>query len=192
MKINEENFIEHIKKKNQKGLDYFVDTYSKLVYKVVHSVIGSGFYIHSVDECVNDVFLSIWNNIECFDNEKGNFKTWTIAISKYRAIDYRRQLIKNNSLEFDENIAEKDVSIKSESDAEHRLLMKEKRAKLLKIINEMNEIDREIFIKRYFFDQNIEDIADELEVKRTVIDNRLSRGRKALKEKINSLEGGTI
>lgn len=190
MGINEDNFIEYIKSKKQKGLEYIVDRYSKLVYKVVYNVIGSGFHAHSIDECVNDVFLSIWNNIGCFDSGKGNFKTWIIAISKYRAIDYRRKLVKNNSVEFDETIME--CADSSKNTLENTLLIKEKREELLKMINELGEIDRKIFIKRYFLDESIEDIADELKVKRSVIDNRLSRGRKVLKEKADVLKGEII
>lgn len=192
MGVNEVNFIEYIRNKNQKGLDYIVDTYAKLVYKVVHNVIGSGFHVHSIDECVNDIFLSLWENIDCFNEEKGSFKSWIIAISKYRAIDYRRKLLKDKSIEFDEKIVDSNISVKSESDTENILLMKEKREELLKMIDELSEIDRKIFIKRYFLDEDIQDIANELEVKRSFIDNRLSRGRKTLKEKIISLKGEIV
>ena len=192
MGVNEVNFIEYIRNKNQKGLDYIVDTYAKLVYKVVNNVIGSGFHVHSIDECVNDIFLSLWENIDCFNEEKGSFKSWIIAISRYRAIDYRRKLLKDKSIEFDEKIVDSNISVKSESDTENILLMKEKREELLKMIDELSEIDRKIFIKRYFLDEDIQDIANELEVKRSFIDNRLSRGRKTLKEKIISLKGEIV
>lgn len=191
MDVNEENFVEHIKNKNQKGLDYIVNSYAKLVYKVVYSVIGSGFHVHSIDECVNDILLSIWNNIDCFDNEKGNLKAWIGAISRYRAIDYRRRLLKDNDIEFDESISE-EALFGNKNNTENILLMKEKREQLLNIIKELSEMDRKIFIKRYFLDEDIEDIADELNVKRGVIDNRLSRGRKTLKEKIISLKGEIV
>ncbi|AFS79483.1 RNA polymerase factor sigma-70 RpoD [Gottschalkia acidurici 9a] len=188
MKVNEENFISYIEKKSPKGLDYAVDSYSKLVYKVVYSILGTGFHVHSIDECVNDIFLALWNNIDCFDEKKGSFKNWIIAISRYKAIDYRRQLLKDTNLEFDESLVERDKLLTNESDAENILLMKEKREKLLKMINELNDVDRDIFIKRYFLDEEIQNIAEDLEVKRSVVDNRLSRGRKTLKEKLIALK----
>ena len=70
MTINETNFIKQIKLRNTKALDFMVDSYSNLVFKVAHSVLNLSFYANYVEVCVNDIFFSIWNNIESFD--KGN------------------------------------------------------------------------------------------------------------------------
>ena len=87
MNIDKNNFIEQIKNKNQKALEFVVDNYSNLVFKVVRTTLNSAFQVQHTEECVNDVFWAVWNNIESFDSEKGNFKYWITAIAKYKSID---------------------------------------------------------------------------------------------------------
>lgn len=182
MKIDKENFINYIKKRDEKGLQFAVDLYGSLVYKVVYSVLGNNLQVNSIDECVNDVFLALWNNIESYQEEKGNFKGWLIAISKYKAIDYKRKMANENHLEYIDDFAEKACC--DDSDIENLIISKENKKELLKLINELNDTDRNIFIRTYFLGEKREDIAKDLRVNRSVIDNRLSRGRKLLREKI--------
>ena len=59
MKINEDNFIGELKNKNPKALDYLVDNYSNLIFKVVISVLGSDKREEAM-ECLNDVLLKVW------------------------------------------------------------------------------------------------------------------------------------
>ncbi|CDI49927.1 sigma-70 family RNA polymerase sigma factor [Clostridium tetani] len=183
MKIDEDNFIKKLKNKNPKALEFALGNYGNLSYKVVYSVLGSGFERHSIEECVNDVFMVIWNNIDSFKEDKGSFKSWLIAISKYKAIDYRRKLARENNLEYLDEIITNE-----EYNTENIIIIEENRQEILKAINELKDVDKIIFTKRYLLEEDIEIIAKELGVNRTVIDNRLSRGRRTLKKKLTFLK----
>lgn len=187
MNINGDNYLGELKKKNTKALDFVVDLYGNLVYKAVYSVLGSGFEIHSIDECINDVFLAIWSNIESFHSERGNFKSWIIAISKYKAIDYKRKLYKEKSLECID-----DIVIREDQEIEKLIILEENREELLHAINELKDVDKKIFIRRYFLDEDIDNIAKELGMNRGAVDNRLSRGRKVLREKLSFSKEGVV
>jgi len=86
MKINEENFLNQLKKKNEKALDYVIDTYGWIIKSVIKKHL---YNLQSVqDECINDVLLGLWNNIDKFDENKSEFKNWIAGIAKFKAIDY--------------------------------------------------------------------------------------------------------
>lgn len=187
MIINENNFVQQLIDRNTKSLDYMVDNYSNLIYKIVFSVLSSCNDHQCIEECVNDIFLSIWNNIESFNNTKGSFKSWIIAVSKYKSIDYRRKLMKNSDIECID-----DYTLSSNDSTESIIISKENKNELLSIIMEMKSIDKQIFIRRYFVQEDINDIAKSLNVTRIVVDNRLSRGRKFLREKIMALKKEVI
>ena len=53
----------------------------------------------------------------------------------------------------------------------------------------MPHIDRQIFIRRYILNEKIDDISKDLGITRGAIDNRLSRGRKTIKNKWLKLIG---
>lgn len=183
LRIDEDNFIQQLKNRNVKALEYLVDNYSELIYKVVYSVLKNT----NIDECVNDIYMAVWRNIESFNNSKGNFKTWIIAVSRYKAIDYKRAVNKNP----DEGCIE-DYDLTSKDNIEDIIISKENKNEILCIINEMKPIDKEIFIRRYFICDDISDIAKDLNINRAVVDNRLSRGRRFLKEKLIALKEGVV
>lgn len=187
MKIDETNFINELKKKNYKSMDYIVDIYGNLIYKIVYSVLNKDYETSSIEECVNDIFMKIWGNIDCFDASKGTFKTWIMAITKFQAIDYRRKLMKySDYADID------DLSLSSGESIENAFILKERRDEILSAIHEMKEPDKYIFLKRYFFNEDIDTIARSLSLTKAAVENRLSRGRKLLKGKLIDLKEGAI
>lgn len=189
MIIDHNNFIKELQKKNPKALDFTVDTYINLVFKIAGNILNTSFHNQYAEECVNDVFWSVWNNIESFDYEKGNFKYWITAIAKYKAIDYKRKLSKQSTYERMDDYNFDDYNFQNDISTEKIIISKENKEELLKIIDEMNKVDKQIFIRRYFLYENIENIAESYGLNRNVIDKRLSRGRKFLKEKLIILRG---
>ncbi|MBF4693027.1 sigma-70 family RNA polymerase sigma factor [Fusibacter ferrireducens] len=179
MKVNEQNVISQLKKRNPKALDYIVDQYGGLIYSIVSKTLlefkGSG----RVEECINDVLLAIWDNIYKF-NKTNSFKSWIAAISKYKAIDYRRRLIRelhNEDLMTLDNPSE----IGKEDLTSNPVLEKETRAELIQLLSNLNQEDQEIFIRRYFEEESTGEIAAHVGMNRAAVNNRLSRGRKKLK-----------
>lgn len=45
-------------------MEYLADIYGNLIYKIVYSILCKNCDISSVEECTNDVFMKIWNNID--------------------------------------------------------------------------------------------------------------------------------
>lgn len=99
MTVDENNFIKQLRVKNAAALNFVVDNYGSLVFKVVRSVLNSGFDSQYIEECINDIFLSVWDNIDSFDESKGVFKYWITAVAKYKAIDYKRKFFKQSTAE---------------------------------------------------------------------------------------------
>lgn len=181
MKIDENNFIKELRKKNYNSMEYLVDVYGNLIYKIVYSILYKSCDISSVEECTNDVFMKIWDNIDCFDTEKGTFKTWIMAIAKFKAIDYKRKLMKySDYTDID------DLSLSSGENIENAFIIKERKDEILSAISKMKEPDRYIFLKRYFLNESIDTISQNLNLTKAAVENRLSRGRKLLKEKLIS------
>ncbi|MFL0267949.1 sigma-70 family RNA polymerase sigma factor [Candidatus Clostridium radicumherbarum] len=187
MKIDESNFIKELKNKNYKSMDYVIDMYGNLIYKIVYSILYNDYNICAVEECTNDVLIKIWDNIECFDSKKGSFKTWIITIAKYKAIDYKRKLIKYSNLTDIDSLI-----LSSGEDIENGLILKERRAEILAAIDKMKEQDKHIFLKRYFLNEDINSIAQSLNLTKAAVENRLSRGRKFLKEQLINFQEEAI
>ncbi len=158
------------------------------MYKVVLGVLGKGTERSCAEECVSDVFFSVWQHCNTYDERKGSFKNWLVTVARYKAIDCRRALFRGG---FSSLGPEPDTRGCSCS-VEETVVLGENREEILEAIQGMGEVNREILLRRYFLDEDIESIASRLGVHRSYVDNRLSRGRKALRQKLAHLHKGVM
>lgn len=182
MKITEENFIQQLKKRNEKALEYVIDNYGWILKTVIKK------HLHYIpnyyEECMNDCLLAIWNNIDAYDVKKNSFSNWIGKIAKYKSIDYVRKYIKDLQRK---NIDDMAISVQDNSLKE--ILSKEISEETEKMLNSLSELDREIFKKLYFEEKNINEISEDTGLSKSVLYNRLSRGKKKLR-KLSIIKGG--
>lgn len=180
MKINEYNFISELKNRNEKALYYIIDNYGWIIKSTVKKNLYN--LIGHQEECINDILLSIWDNIDMFDEEKSSFKNWVAIVSKYKSIDYQRKYLKHLK---DENIDEKEIVYKG--DILQRVLEQEIESNLNKLLSPLKPEDRKIFLMMYIEEKNMDEISEELGIEKSVIYNRLSRGKKKIKKSMENL-----
>ena len=176
MELTDLQIAQNIKRRDTKTFEFIVDKYSKQMYYLAYNILHISCSKEDMEECVADVFLEAWVNIDKFAPEKGSFKTWLFMLTKYKALQYKRKLEKQKTVNID------DVSIEDTSDIEKLLISRQIQEKVIEIIKGFNKIDQELFIRRYFYNEKIKDLANALNLTRQAIDNRLLRGRKRIEE----------
>jgi RNA polymerase sigma-70 factor (ECF subfamily) len=181
MRCTEKNYISRLKRGKEDALEFIVDKYLGLVKSAVYKVLASIDKNELIEECINDVFLSIWNNSDKFTGEEVDFKKWIFKIARFKAIDYYRREVKNIDLSIE------DREISSNELVEEEIIKEEERSELLNLINTLEPMDRDIFVMKFFLGIKSEDIAKKLGLTRAAIDNRIYRGKKKLGEKITRL-----
>ncbi|RDY27871.1 sigma-70 family RNA polymerase sigma factor [Romboutsia weinsteinii] len=172
----QKKMIKKIRKRDTKGLDYVINNYSKKVYYLVDKIIG--FYgREEVEECVSDVFYELWENIDQFDEKRGEFSSFIYMKTKYKALDYKRRLEKKevHKTELEDDITNKITT-------EHIVLDKESSEEIIEIINNFKEPDKTYFYNRYFMYYKVDDIAVMYKTTRASVENRLYRCRLKIKE----------
>ena len=176
MKDLSTNFITRLKKQKEDALEYVIDAYMPLV-KTIATKILNNMKRSDVDECINDVFLTVWQNAHQFQGDTQDFKKWIGMITKYRAIDRYRQAKKQNAHE------QSDAPLEQKASAlqtDISVLKREEKNELLFAISQLKEIDRDIFMMKYYLELSNSEIADNLGLSKAAVDNRLYRGKKIL------------
>lgn len=175
LKINEENFIYELRKGNEKALDYVVDSYGWLVKTVVSkNMYGLESYR---EECINDCLLAVWENIDSFDQERSSFKNWLAGIAKYKSIDYLRKYQKEFS-----NISFEKIQIEKEDTSSDRLIERENLESIEGLLSDLKPRDRLIFKRLFIEEEDIDSLAEDLDLDKSNIYNRVSRGRRKLQK----------
>ena len=178
LKITEKNFIEQMKKRNEKALEYVIDNYAWILKTVLKKHL---FNLENLyEECMNDCLLAIWNNIHYYDPEKSSFKNWIAGIAKYKSIDYMRRYLKDL-----ENKNIDDIILASEDSSVKEILSNEISMETTKMLYSLSEEDREIFKKLYFEEKNMNEISKETGLSKSILYNRLSRGKKKMRKNIS-------
>ena len=70
------------------------------------------------------------------------------------------------------------MDLNPEKSAEDEFIIMEDRAELIKFINQLEPVDRKIFIMKFFLGIKTEEIGKKLGLTRAAIDNRVYRGKR--------------
>jgi RNA polymerase sigma-70 factor, ECF subfamily len=168
-------------------IERLMDLYMGSVYGVAKSILMNIGSEQDMEECVQDVFIEAWNNIDRFDESRGSMKTWLLILCKYKALNIKKILIKKSKI-----VDIEELQISSKEAVEESLLFKERKGEVIDAINSFNPVDKEVFLRRYFMEQSIEHIVSSMKLSRQAVDNRLWRGRKKLREILGFEEGRSI
>ncbi|MEH7458332.1 sigma-70 family RNA polymerase sigma factor [Bacillus sp. JJ1127] len=187
MKSNDKNFIKRLQRQKEDALEFVVDTYLPLVKGITHKVLVPIQNDGLIEECINDIFLSVWNNANKFYGDSNDFKKWIAAIAKFKAIDYYRKANKKVEVISDE------FNLSTEKSIEDELIVMENREELIKLINQLEPVDQKVFIMKFLLGLKTEEIGEKLGLTRAAIDNRIYRGKKKLQQNATNLRlGGSV
>lgn len=180
--MNEEQIISAISNRNQEGLTYLIQHMQRNVYALCFKILGQIAMKEDLEEIVADVFVSVWEKIGDFDEQKGSLKTWVYIIAKYKALDWKRRKEKK----IDMTVLNEAI-VNATNTGYQRVDFE---IDIKKFIETLNVNDRQLLIRRCFFDEDLENISIDLHTNRKALDTRLWRIRKSLKE-FFAKEGGT-
>lgn len=164
-----------------------MEKYNKLLWVIVGGILNNTGTSEDVEECISDVYLSLWKNPAAFDNRKGSLKTFLSVLARRRAVDKYRQLTKIKIIELDEAISA------SDGDLLEYIAKQDSYRELYDAIRLQGEPDKEILIRRYFFDEKPTGIAEKTHLSVKEVKNRLYQSKlrlhKILSEKEISYNG---
>ncbi|MGL5635216.1 MAG: sigma-70 family RNA polymerase sigma factor [Sarcina sp.] len=170
--MENKNYIKALKARDIKALDEVISKYANLVFRVAYSVLNDR---ECSKECANETFLKVWMNIDKFVSDEKNFRNWICTIAKYTAIDRLRKEKRHEKNLYGEEFL-KDIKA-DEIDVESRLVLQD-------AINKLDELDRIIFIRKFYHDDKTADIAKDLNMSENAIYLRVLRGKKLIKNMI--------
>ena len=173
--LNDKKIISAIINRDEQMLAFVVQKYSKLLWKIAASILINAASIQDVEECIADVFIYLWQYPEKYDPDKAKLSSWLSVIARTKAIDRYRQNIRKRELPMEEIVAE------SLAHAEIVVFDAEKE-RLLSCIDELDEKEKELIIRRYYYEQKPAEIAVVLGIPKKQVENRLYYAKQKLKK----------
>ncbi len=202
---SDDDLARRLLERDPEALETLISRYSREVFYFIRLVLDGIGVAQDAEECVNDLFVAVWQEIDTFDVDRGTLRTWLTMRAKYIALDRRRQLCRrqaHNIQSADEsrqwNTADGSGSHRSsgygydesrvtlpphpEASMENLLEQSERREELRQALATLPELDRYLIYQRYFKFATTEELAVKTGLTRHAVDTRLWRARKSLRE----------
>lgn len=199
MKITEQNFVQEISKRNEEALSYVMLHYGGLVKSVTRRYLNV--LSRYEEECISDVFFAVWTHIDSFQPERNPFANWIAGIARLKALDYKRKYarqLQERSLEHAEpflHAAQNGSPPSSDAGAGAggkpysgaaagafcETVAEEFSRETEEMLACLKPRDRELFLKLYVEEKTFDEIAAETGTDKSVLYNRLSRGKRKLR-----------
>jgi RNA polymerase sigma-70 factor (ECF subfamily) len=79
--------VRRLKNREPQAMAELYDRYGRLTYALIFRIVRNGAV---AEDLVQETFLRVWNRVHAFDQERGSFGPWILAVARNRAIDYLR------------------------------------------------------------------------------------------------------
>lgn len=199
--MNDEKIISAIRAGDEQAIAWVMQKYSRLLWSVVTAVLAGSASVQDAEECVADVFVYLWQHPEKYDARKGRLKSWLSMVARSKAIDRYRAVIRYQEVSLEENLTAGNANtenqagedwfmsnglveklVSGDADVLPRLVEQEEREQLLCCLQQLEEADRDILIRRYFYEQKPKEIALALDLPKKQVENRLYQSKLRLKK----------
>ena len=180
--LSDKKIISAITARDERMLAFVVQKYSKLLWKIAASILINAASVQDVEECVADVFIYLWQYPEKYDPDKAKLSSWLSVVARSKAVDSYRRITRKREVSMEE------ILMESLGHAENNVADEEK-DKLRSCIDELDEKEKELVMRRYYYEQKPAEIAVALDMPKKQVENRLYYVRQKLRKMMEKREG---
>ncbi len=169
----EQELILRLIRREESALMEFIGRYDSLLAYIVRPIVKDE---RDVEECLSDIHYKIWEHIQNYSPEKGSFSTWLSTVARNTAMNK----IRGKANREDVPLEEETVRVHSEKSVEQQVIRREQTEYMQRLIRNLPSRERELFYRKYYYYQSVEQIAAELGTSRRSVEGKLYRIRKKL------------
>ena len=176
--IGDNQIISLLFDRDQRGLEEIRNKYSRLYGGILRGILEDP---QDADECENDLLLALWDSIP--PNSPENLMAYICRIARNLGIDRQRANRRKKrggesgiTAELDDSVP--DTLSPSFEDEERSAAI---RAVVDKFLLELDPTTRVLFLRRYYFFESCEQLAERFRMKRGTVSSKLHRARNQLK-----------
>lgn len=167
-------------KNNKLDIDKIIDEYSGYLYKIVEN--AGSFSKEDIEEIVSDTFLILWNNQYKLDLNK-ELSPYLVGIVKNLIKQKYKIFYKIN-----DNIEDFENKLFESENIDLILENKDINEKIISILNNLKQEEKDIFYEFYYYQKRIKEIAIMYNISESKVKTKLHRLRNKIRKEL--LKGG--
>jgi RNA polymerase sigma-70 factor (ECF subfamily) len=139
-RLADEDLMTLVERRDQRAFEVIYDRHGGAAYSLAHRIVGDP---QTAEDVTQEAFLSIWRSGGRYDRARGSVRSWTLGVTRNRAIDaLRRQAGKAPKLDFDDDAAleAQPAAELTDSEAIRRETARRVRGALARLPDEQSEV----------------------------------------------------
>ena len=186
--LSDKKIITAIEARDERMLAFVVQKYSKLLWKIAASILINAASAQDVEECVADVFIYLWQYPEKYDPDKAKLSSWLSIVARSKAVDSYRRITRKKEISMEEIVVESLGYVENNA-TDGEMEERYSKDKLCSCIEGLDEKEKELVIRRYYYEQKPAEIAVALDMPKKQVENRLYYVRQKLRKMMEKKEG---
>lgn len=174
--MEDSELLDEIRKKNQNAFHTVLSKYSKYVATIIVKVGGDSITSQDTEEICSDVFVKLWEKSNTIELRSSSLKSYIGMMARNHTLNILRTKKHTQQCNFED--------IATSLSAEECYIIKNESEILNRTIYELEHLDRELFIRRYFYREKLTDIAKAKNMNIKTVSSKLIKIRKKLKQKL--------
>ena len=154
-----------------------VDRYQNLLCSLAYSSVGQ---VQLSEDIAQETFIEAWKSLANLE-DPSKLKAWLCGILRFKVSAHFRKSSKQPNDLADEYTEDNDV-VDHNAELEQSHINQQQQDLMWQVLSEIDETYREPLVLFYRQQQSIEKVASELDLTTDTVKQRLSRGRKLLKD----------
>ena len=173
--MKEEKLIQRLKDRDETALEELLRRFGPLMRYIIAPILPGE---QDREECIAETVLTVWEKIQSYDPEKGNWTTWLTAVTRSGALNKARKLRRGETQELTPDIPSPDPT------PEEQVIQKEREAALVEALGYLGDRERMLFYRKYYYRQSTAQIAAELGMTQRSVEGRLYRIKQKLRKRL--------
>ena len=176
--MQDEKIRRGILARREEAIAQVMSQYAKAMWHVACAVLHDTGSHQDAEECVADAFLYLWEHADKFDPDRGSLKTFLCVVTRSRAMDRRRQLLRQKHTVLDETLLLLRITDTPTDQNMHHALTA--------ALHKLSPMEQEILLRRYYHEQKPRAIALAVGLSVKKVNNTLYRTKQKLRESLQN------
>ena len=178
MRLDDREIIRLFYERSEDAIAALKKKYDHMLFTISYNILKNKM---DVEESLNDVYLAAWNTIP--PENPDPLLTYLIRLTRNISIKryHKNTAIKRNS-HYDIALSELEDCLSDIESVEEKYAAKELAAAINTFLDKTDRKNRIIFVRRYYYSDSIEEIAEKFSLSKNNVAVRLNRIRNRLKK----------
>ncbi len=179
--MEDEKIIELFFARSEQGISELAEKYGTLCKNFSRNIVGNS---EDAEECVNDAYLGVWNNIP--PQKPNPLKAFLLKILRNISVNkYHSNTAQKRNGAYAASLDELEGVIYGQEDVEKCLEKRELALAIEGFLATLSRENRVIFMRRYWFAEPLEQISRRVGLTENAVAVRLARLREKMKKYLN-------